>query len=1040
MKKIIFILIFILLFGFACKKEDPVKPDDSDKPKEEDPIVDPDPKPHVDEKTLSITYLDDDMILSITVISESEVEETNFNLDCSREGYIFGGWFTDPEWNEPFDVSKMNDYFELGSITLYAKMERIMKDINIQIKGKLDESYVINPLFYWENNNEDDSFLVEVLLNGEVVESNEISATTYQVTNNLEVNSSYEFKVTGKQSKGSYSTSFTTVKEINNKYNDITFANPFSNGMVIQRGVETVFAGTAPSCSLLTLTIGNDNYYGISDNNGNFEVKVPEKEKSFTSINITITNGNKTKSITDVLIGDVYLFSGQSNMQWPTTNSDYEQKDLDALYKSYLRFFCQDVVSSTTPLETTKNGRWFSPNASNVLGFSAIATMTGSFLAQALKDEVPIGIITAYQGDTNIANWMSDEYYQGQVSTKHIHYNAMVYPLRHTKLTGVVWYQGCNNSAAGCEYKDQLLDLFANYRDLFNSSDLSFWVIGLACYDGDSGNNYDFSYVRESQAKACDEDDKAYFISICDDGDPTFIHPKAKRYICERVSKSIQSVIYNRDFLAEGPSYKSHSVNGNVVTIEFNNDEGLYAKGDISNLYLAGVDGKYYLATATLSNGKLIASSDKVDNPVYIKYGFGKSPFVNIFNKDDFAIVPFRTDDLNTNIDLLDYNSTDAYYFHPDGSKMTVAINGSNLAITKASDGKGYGSVRLDKWGAISYLPEGFAFKIVGTNSKASIAFRVVEGSYEIWGYKITDDFVGEKEFVVSIGDFYVMYNKQNNIFEPQKVTYVEIMVECSGACSFEVAEARFVKMDRTAPMSFIINGAVEKDDTVLVTTSTALFADKYILTISSYEASSTPLYLAESLDGNFTIDKSVFTAGKPYFINVVAQNDLGETNANNNGLVFYLKEDSEVIVCNFDFKDQAALDAYIESSMSVHASIKCKLEENGVLITTSNQGWQQFIFKLDSGAGDGMTKLVFTADFSNYNGKVVMQLADTSWNVYQYTIDLSTNKVGDFTIDFNQFVKNSTPFTTQTLMWVMFNFDDYTGGTILLDDVKLQK
>ena len=103
-------------------------------------------------------------------------------------------------------------------------------------------------------------------------------------------------------------------------------------------------------------------------------------------------------------------------------------------------------------------------------------------------------------------------------------------------------------------------------------------------------------------------------------------------------------------------------------------------------------------------------------------------------------------------------------------------------------------------------------------------------------------------------------------------------------------------------------------------------------------------------------------------------------------------------------------------------------------------QGWQQFIFKLDSGAGDGMTKLVFTADFSNYNGKVVMQLADTSWNVYQYTIDLSTNKVGDFTIDFNQFVKGSTPFTTQTLMWVMFNFDDYTGGTILLDDVKLQK
>ena len=96
---------------------------------------------------------------------------------------------------------------------------------------------------------------------------------------------------------------------------------------------------------------------------------------------------------------------------------------------------------------------------------------------------------------------------------------------------------------------------------------------------------------------------------------------------------------------------------------------------------------------------------------------------------------------------------------------MTLSINSNNnLVITKASDGKGYGSVRLDKWGAIIYQPEGFRFKIKGNDSKAAITIRMIEGdSYEIWGYKIIDDFVGYKEVEISAGDLQVIYNKQNS-------------------------------------------------------------------------------------------------------------------------------------------------------------------------------------------------------------------------------------------------------------------------------------
>ena len=98
-------------------------------------------------------------------------------------------------------------------------------------------------------------------------------------------------------------------------------------------------------------------------------------------------------------------------MQWPTQSSDYKKADLDNLSRLNIRFFCQDIITSTTPLDHTKNGRWFTPDSTNVMAFSAIATISTALLGSYVKDETPIGIITAYQGDTNIANWMGPEYY-----------------------------------------------------------------------------------------------------------------------------------------------------------------------------------------------------------------------------------------------------------------------------------------------------------------------------------------------------------------------------------------------------------------------------------------------------------------------------------------------------------------------------------------------------------------------------------------------------------------------------------------------------
>ena len=745
-----------------------------------------------DPKTVTISYYDQDGL-----IKSEEYIDTIKILDYSKQDYNFLGWYLDKELTNELDKNNLDKYFEYESISLYAKMERIMKELKINVIGNIGNDCVSNPIFTW-NGEEDTTYFISLLVNDEVKEKLECNSTIYQFSKMLDANTNYKVLIESKDGGSIGNTSFKTIDGEISNIKAISLVNPYMDNMVIQRDIENIIKGVGPANQLISLSFNEEIYYTVSDEDGNFEIDLPAHSASFTPLNLAISNGvGVIKSLKNVLFGDVYLFAGQSNMQWQTKDSDYLDSDLDNLTNAPIRFFSQDVITSNKKMESVTNGHWFIPNKSNVAPFSAIATITASILASSITHDAPIGILTAYQGDTNIANWMGSEYYAGTCSTKYLHYNAMVYPLRWANIKGVVWYQGCNNSSAGIEYKDLLLDLFRNYRELFGNDKLAFFVIGLACYDGDSGNNFDFSYVRESQALACSLDENAYFISTCDDGDPTYIHPRAKRYICERVAKSIGATFYGKDFYQEGPSFKSFSVKGNRVYIEFNNADGLRCPGKITNLYIAGSDGKYYQATAGIVDGKLMGYSNKVENPVYIKYGFGKSPFVNIYNKDGFAVTPFRTDIYNTNIDLFDYDNIDNYYFHPDGSKMNIAIVDGNLSIEKANDGKSFGSVRLDKWGAIAYQPTTFRFTIKGTNSGATIAFRAIEGdSYEIWGYKIVDNFEGVKTFEVSIDEFSVMYNKGNNIFEPQKIGYIEIMVEFNGKASFELCEARFVEAD----------------------------------------------------------------------------------------------------------------------------------------------------------------------------------------------------------------------------------------------------
>lgn len=1032
LKNIIFLsFLFIFIFMvFGCKKKDPTKT----QPKEES------------EKTMTeiliVSYYDEGILTS----KERYTKET-FSLPApTKEGSNFLGWFLDSEFNTKFNESELDNYFKLGRIDLYASWEQIRNNYVLSAYGKLGNDYVPNPAFTWDNPYNDQTFIIKLFKNGEEI-VNEETNNLYYLAPLLDYNTNYKFYFEGKDSNNFKELEFKTIANKDYANKEIVIDNPFMDNCVIQRDQIINLTGIGPEAKLIITKFGSELHFGVAGEDGRFDVEIPAHYASFDPIDITFGIGLENQvTLTNVLIGDVYFFSGQSNMQWPTMSSDFLFDDVTRAKNANVRFFTQNVVTSTEPLEYATNARWFACDDSNYAQYSAICFMTGALLGEKLKEEyVPLGILSAYQGDTNIANWMSQDYYTGSVSTKYLHYNAMVYPLRHTKIKGVVWYQGCNNSAAGGDYYELLLKLFANYRDLFDNETLPFYVIGLACYDGDSGNNYDFSYVRESQAKACEADSNAYFISTCDDGDPTFIHPKHKRYIALRVMKSILSTQYERAYLPAGPTYKSHTVNGNKVIIEFDYADGLYASSGITNLYLAGSDGKYYLAYAYIEGTKLVASSSKVSAPVYIKYGFGKSPFVNIFNKDDFSMVPFRTDDHNIDIDLLEYNDISKYTFHPDGSKMNISYDTNGLKITKTGDGKTYGSVRLDKWGMISYGASGFRFSVIGQNSKATIAFRAIEGpTFEVWGYSIVDNFTGLKTFEIGLNDFKCILNKNDNKFNTQNISYIEIMVEKSGEASFIVNEARFIQVERTKPRDFTIDTVTFNGDNAVVSLNKALFGDSYSIKVSDKKDFSNILFEDRKDDTVFTFDVSNYTKGIPYYIKATAYNELGEVNSLNDGFVFYINDENTLIINNFDYDNQAQLDSYIASNMKVHSALNCiLLDDQSIKIESNGGGWQNFIFVIETGSNAGKNKLQFDADFTNYKGTVVLEIVDPSWQIFVYNLDLSVQKSGTFTIDLENYISKDTkkPFNGEKLMWVSFNFNDTTGnGYILFDNCKLIK
>ena len=186
----------------------------------------------------------------------------------------------------------------------------------------------------------------------------------------------------------------------------------------------------------------------------------------------------------------------------------------------------------------------------------------------------------------------------------------------------------------------------------------------------------------------------------------------------------------------------------------------------VAQVELSGEDGRFYDATAITVENKIEVTSTKVLNPVYVRYGFSRSPFLDIYNKDGYLMSPFRNDDYDKNIDILDYDDPSLYKRDPNGANHTISINNNNLVISKPASQLSYCASNIYRWSPVNHTGTKFRFVYQGTNSGVEIQIRFIESSYEIWSFSFMDDSSEKTIKEVTITDNLICtYNQINNYF-----------------------------------------------------------------------------------------------------------------------------------------------------------------------------------------------------------------------------------------------------------------------------------
>jgi sialate O-acetylesterase len=440
---------------------------------------------------------------------------------------------------------------------------------------------------------------------------------------------------------------------------NVSLPNIFSDNMVLQRNSEVKIWGWANTGEEVTLKTSWDNqeYKTKPNSQGYWSVNVKTLQAG-GPFEISIKGYNQI-TFKNVLIGEVWLCSGQSNMEmsaaWGIKDGDEEVKK--ASYPN-IRFFTATKLASTSP-QMNLPGNWQECTPETMKQFSAVAYFFAQHLQEDLKN-IPIGLINSSWGGTPAEIWMPEETIKNdkillEAANKLTPiewgptepgraFNAMINPFVGYKIAGAIWYQGESNVGSQT-YDATLAGLIGSWRKLWNY-DFPFYFVQIAPFQYGGGDHYSGVIVRDSQRKTLQKVKNTGMVVVSDISPTDDIHPKDKKNVGIRLANLALANHYKTNKnIASGPLYAKIEIKKDKAVLQFDNAEGLYFKNKKSGLFeIAGADNVFYPAAAKITDNTIEVSSKKVKQPARVRYAWENAAQSDLFNKANLPASSFITE------------------------------------------------------------------------------------------------------------------------------------------------------------------------------------------------------------------------------------------------------------------------------------------------------------------------------------------------------------------------------------------------------------
>ena len=401
----------------------------------------------------------------------------------------------------------------------------------------------------------------------------------------------------------------------------------------------------------------------------------------------------QTITLQDVLVGDVWVASGQSNMEFEMRKAATADADLPKAGIDSIRLLTIKKIASDYPQDDAQTDGWAASSPERTKDFSAVAWYFAREIEQ--KEGVPVGVIDSTWGGTMVESWtrmtalgedaslapifvsrgkmldreatalLEDKLQQKQIAEAKaagkpvpefpwhpylpmwgpsLLYNGMIAPLTPMPIRGVIWYQGESNSMVARKpeiYNHLFRTMIEDWRKQWGEGDFPFLFVQIANFK--SNATEDWATLRDQQLKTLELRNTAMAVTI-DIGNPDNVHPTNKLDVGHRLALGARSVSYGEKVEYSGPIFRQATPEGAAIRVWFDHGKGLnFKNGTATGFEAAGADGRFFPATARIDGATLLVTSPEVAEPLLVRYGWANSPQCNLFNADELPASPFTS-------------------------------------------------------------------------------------------------------------------------------------------------------------------------------------------------------------------------------------------------------------------------------------------------------------------------------------------------------------------------------------------------------------